>query len=82
MKVGIILQLCLGRNTLPPEELERYEAQYKYIRQICALYEDDPNNFSQLFALIQEVCICSYLKLTFYTLAQLTLRNPILPFEY
>ncbi|CAL8471380.1 g10922 [Coccomyxa elongata] len=50
--------LAARRNTLPPEELKRYEAQYKYIRQICALYEDDPNNFSQLFALIQEMQAC------------------------
>jgi hypothetical protein len=45
---------------LPPEELKRYETQYKYIRQICALYEDEPNNFGQLFSLIQEVCLLLY----------------------
>ena len=43
------------RETLPKDEVARYEAQYRYIRQICALYEDDPGNFNKLFSLIQEV---------------------------
>lgn len=48
-------RLPAHRESLPAEELQRYEAQYKYIRQICALYEDDPGNFGKLFSLIQEV---------------------------
>lgn len=47
--------LRLSRDSLPPDELKRYETQYKYIRQICTLYEEDPSNFGQLFTLIQEV---------------------------
>ena len=46
---------CTRRETLSAEDLGRYEAQYRYIRQICALYEDDPGNFNRLFGLIQEV---------------------------
>ena len=47
--------LALCRETLPQEEVARYEAQYRYIRQICSLYEEDPGNFNRLFSLIQQV---------------------------
>ena len=43
------------RESLPAGEVQRYEAQYKFIQQICALYEEEPNDFGRLFTLIQEV---------------------------
>ena len=51
------------RESLPAGEVQRYEAQYRLIQQICALYEEEPNDFGRLFTLIQEVrltCLCSY----------------------
>lgn len=52
----------LRRESLPAGEVQRYEAQYRFIQQICALYEEEPNEFGKLFTLIQEVrlaCLCS-----------------------
>ena len=49
------------RESLPAGEVQRYEAQYRFIQQICALYEQEPNDFGKLFTLIQEVrlaCFC------------------------
>ena len=46
---------CLHRESLPAGEVQRYEAQYRFIQQICALYEEEPNDFGKLFTLIQEV---------------------------
>ena len=43
------------RESLPAGEVQRYEAQYRFIQQICALYEEEPNDFGKLFTLIQEV---------------------------
>lgn len=45
----------LRRESLPAGEVQRYEAQYRFIQQICALYEEEPNDFGKLFTLIQEV---------------------------
>ena len=45
----------MRRESLPAGEVQRYEAQYKFIQQICALYEEEPNDFGKLFTLIQEV---------------------------
>lgn len=50
--------LASHRNTLAPDELQRYEKQLGYIRQICALYETSPNDFSRLMALLQEMQDC------------------------
>ena len=36
-------------------ELERYERQHQHIRDICHLYETDPNNFTRLVDLLQQV---------------------------
>lgn len=49
------------RDKLQKEDLHRFELQYSYIRQICALYEDDPSNFGKLFSLIQEVSLPRHL---------------------
>ncbi len=43
------------RDSLPAGEVQRYEAQYRFIQQICALYEEEANDFGRLFTLIQEV---------------------------
>ena len=52
---GPRLRCCLHRESLPADEVQRYEAQYRFIQQICALYEEEPNDFGKLFTLIQEV---------------------------
>lgn len=45
----------LCRDTLSALELERYERQHQHIRDICHLYETDPNNFTRLVDLLQQV---------------------------
>lgn len=43
------------RDALPPEELEKFEAQYQHIQTILHVYETDPDNFSELFSALQQV---------------------------
>ena len=43
------------RDTLSTVELERYERQHQHIQDICHLYETDPNNFTRLVDLLQQV---------------------------
>ncbi|CAK0785827.1 hypothetical protein CVIRNUC_009039 [Coccomyxa viridis] len=50
--------LATHRESLPAGEVQRYEAQYRFIQQICALYEEEPNDFGKLFTLIQEMQAC------------------------
>lgn len=47
-----------ARAELPEAEVARYEEQQRYIARIVALYNSDPDNFTELFALIQQVRIC------------------------
>jgi hypothetical protein len=42
------------RGELPPAEVARYEEQQRYIGRIVALYQSDPDNFAELFSLIQQ----------------------------
>eukprot|EP00891_Asterochloris_glomerata_P007311 jgi/Astpho2/7311/fgenesh1_pg.00113_%23_106_t len=46
------------RDTLSALELERYERQHQHIRDICHLYETDPNNFTRLVDLLQQMQAC------------------------
>ncbi|KAK9840750.1 hypothetical protein WJX81_002254 [Elliptochloris bilobata] len=46
------------RAELPPAELARYEAQQRYIARIVAVYQRDPDNFAELFSLIQQMQAC------------------------
>ncbi|CAL5228334.1 g11443 [Coccomyxa viridis] len=50
--------LAAHRDSLPAGEVQRYEAQYRFIQQICALYEEEANDFGRLFTLIQEMQAC------------------------
>ena len=44
-----------NRDSLAPEDLQRYSRQYEYIQQIVALYESgNPNDFGQLVNLLQQ----------------------------
>ncbi len=43
------------RDTLPSEELARYEKQYDIITKICALYDQPSPDFTLLVGLLQEV---------------------------
>lgn len=47
-----------ARAELPSAELARYEEQQRYIARIVALYQSDPDNFSELFSLIQQARCC------------------------
>lgn len=47
-----------ARAELPAAELARYEEQQRYIARIVALYQRDPDNFSELFSLIQQARCC------------------------
>lgn len=40
---------------LSDEDLARYRAQQDYIQQICTLYEHDPDNYTRLVDLLQQV---------------------------
>lgn len=50
--------LSKNRDTLEPEEYGRYERQYAYIQKICAMYENEPDNYSGLMCLLQEMQQC------------------------
>lgn len=50
--------LSKNRDTLEPEEYGRYERQYAYIQKICDMYENEPNNYSGLMCLLQEMQQC------------------------
>ncbi|GAB4813856.1 hypothetical protein N2152v2_000902 [Parachlorella kessleri] len=50
--------LDANRTVLPEEELHRYSRQYEFIQQICALYESDPSDYTQLVNLLQQMQQC------------------------
>lgn len=43
------------REGLPEEDFQRYTQQYEYIQKICALYESNPGDYTQLVGLLQQV---------------------------
>lgn len=47
-----------NRSTLNPEDLARYTKQLKYIRQLCAVYDSDPDNFEAIVGLMQHMQEC------------------------
>lgn len=46
------------KGSLDSEEYATYTRQYKYIQEICGIYESDPDNFNGLMALLQEMQEC------------------------
>jgi len=70
-----------NREKLEAEDVTRYEQQQEYIQQICELYETEPENFSKLMELIQEVRyteinnkICCFLLSSFLSSQQIKQR--------
>jgi hypothetical protein len=47
--------LAANKESLDPEQYKLYEEQYEYIQKICTMYETDPENYTQLMDLLQEV---------------------------
>lgn len=45
-------------SALSVEEHTQYQKQYEYIRKICHVYETEPDNFSNLMSLLQEMQEC------------------------
>ena len=43
------------KETVKPEDLARYRKQLRHIKDICALYERDPDNFGAIYHKMQEV---------------------------
>lgn len=50
--------LSKNKDALEPDEYGRYEKQYVYVQKICGLYENDPDNYSGLMCLLQEMQQC------------------------
>jgi hypothetical protein len=50
----------LERNEgkIAPDDLQRYTKQYGFIQQICQLYDEHPDNYSDLVGLMQQVRVC------------------------
>lgn len=44
-----------SRGSLGVEEMNQYEEQFKHIQKILTIYENDPENFGELFTALQEV---------------------------
>ena len=38
------------------EDYQRYSQQYQHIQEITKLYEEEPNNYTKLVDLLQQVC--------------------------
>jgi peroxin-19 len=47
--------LAKQRGVLPEEELTKYEEQYRYIQEVCALYEAEPTDFEKVVEAMQKV---------------------------
>lgn len=47
--------LAKQRGVLPEEELTKYEEQYLYIQEVCALYEAEPTDFEKVVEAMQKV---------------------------
>lgn len=40
------------------EDLQRYTQQYQHIQEITKLYEEEPDNYTKLVDLLQQVLRC------------------------
>jgi Pex19 protein family len=58
--------LAANKSTLDPEQYKQYEEQYEYIQKICTMYETDPENYSQLMDLLQEVGKNSFFNIEYH----------------
>jgi peroxin-19 len=47
--------LAANKPSLDPGKYKQYEEQYEYIQKICTMYETEPENYSTLMDLLQEV---------------------------
>ena len=44
-----------NRATLSEADIARYEEQQRHIKDICRLYDEDPDNFTELVNALQQV---------------------------
>lgn len=47
--------LANNKDSLPPDEYQKYGTQYQYFQRIVRLYETEPNNFERLMELMQDI---------------------------
>ena len=46
------------RASLDPADLQRYTLQHRCIQELCKLYEEEPDNFDDLYAKMQQARAC------------------------
>ncbi|MBA0689614.1 hypothetical protein Goari_007335 [Gossypium aridum] len=46
------------KSSLSKEEYERYSNQYELMKELNGVYENDPNNFTRIFDLMQKMQEC------------------------
>jgi len=50
--------LSAHRDSLPKEDINRYEEQFRQIQKILKLYEDDVESYQELFEALQKMQLC------------------------
>jgi len=47
--------LAANKGKVPQEDYDRYTKQYEYVQRLCAIYDSDPNNLTQVMTIMQEM---------------------------